>query len=124
VSVEANKTIARRFIEEVWNEGNLDRVDELMAPDAVSHDIDPTRTTDRAGVKAAIAAFRAAFPDLRLTIEDMFGEDDRVATRVTIRGTPTGEQVVQTWSGIGITRYRDGKIVEQWANTDSLAPDA
>jgi steroid delta-isomerase-like uncharacterized protein len=127
VSVETNKSVARRFIEEVWNEGKLDRIDELMAADVVSHDLVPGQTTDRNGVKAAIAAFRAAYPDLRLTIEDMFGEGDRVATRVTIRGTQTvdlpgqpAKGEVFTWAGIGITRYRDGQIVEQWANTDAL----
>jgi predicted ester cyclase len=67
-----------------------------------------------------------AFPDLHFTIEDMFAEGDKVATRWTIRGThrgefmglpPTGNQV--TWSGINITRVVEGKLVEDWVEQDT-----
>ena len=116
MSVETNIAAARRFIEDVWNAGNLALVDELMTSDASTHDADPGRTTDRNGYKAFIGGFRAAHPNARFVVEDCFGEGDRVATRVSIHeGEATG------WTGIGITRFQDGRITEQWANSDALS---
>jgi predicted ester cyclase len=125
VSIEANKAIARRFIEVVWNAGDLAVAEDLLAPALINHDPDG-RTTDRAGFLAFIRQTRAAMPDIRFTIDDMIAENDGVATRVTITAKPTGAAAAAapagqpvTWTGIGIIRVGDGKIVEQWANTDS-----
>lgn len=118
MSVEENKAVARRFIEEVWNQGNLALIDELMAPGLVHHEADPSRTIDREGFKGFVAALRAAVPDIRFSIEDMLGEGEKVATRVEARGTSGGRPVA--WSGIGIVRVVDGRIAEQWADTDVL----
>jgi predicted ester cyclase len=69
----------------------------------------------------------AAFPDIHFAVEDLIAEGDRVAARVTMRGThqgdlmgipPTGKQV--SWTGIEIDRIKDGKYVESWLNTDDL----
>ena len=116
MSIEANKAVARRFIEVVWNVGNLAMVDELMTPDAVTHDADPARTTDREGYKAFIGGFRAAHPNARFVVEDCFGEGDRVATRVSVH-----EGSATAWTGIGIARFQNGRIAEQWANSDALS---
>jgi len=126
VSVEENKAVARRFVEEVWNGGNLAVAEELLAPGLVDHG-PGGGTTDREGFLAYVREFRAAFPDLRFTIDDMLGEGDKVATRVSVRGTqaapfrgaaPTGEP--RAWTGIGIVRVADGRIVEQWADTSPV----
>jgi steroid delta-isomerase-like uncharacterized protein len=127
MTLEANKAIARRFIEDVWNGGDLAVAEELLAPALVNHDPDG-RTTDRAGFLAFIRQTRKAMPDIRFTIDDMIAEGDRVATRVTITAKPDGDGETSpptgqpvTWTGIGIIRVGDGKIVEQWSNTDSTA---
>jgi predicted SnoaL-like aldol condensation-catalyzing enzyme len=114
-SVEENKEVARRFIEEVWNNGRLDIAGELLAPTLVNHDWPPGQTSDRDQFMKFITEYRGRYPNISFTIEDMFGEADRVATRVTIRGVD-GE-----WTGIGIIRVQDGQIVEQWADTTRIA---
>ncbi len=81
----------------------------------------------REGIEQFYGALRAAFPDLRITIEDQVAEGDRVVTRWTARGThtgafqgipPTGKQGRMT--GIDIDRIADGKVVECWVNSDDL----
>jgi steroid delta-isomerase-like uncharacterized protein len=80
-----------------------------------------------AGLKPIIAGFRAAFPDLQVTVEDQIAEGDKVVTRYTMRGThqgafmglpPTGKHV--TVSGIQIERVVQGQIVEHWRKSDDL----
>jgi predicted SnoaL-like aldol condensation-catalyzing enzyme len=121
MSVEQNKAVARRFIEEVWNEGRLQVADELLAPDLINHQAGgPTKGRD--AFKQFVVEFRAANPGLRFTIEDMLGEGDRVATRVTIRDGASGQP--ESWTGIGIARMTDGQIVEQWADTNPFGSSA
>ena len=121
-----NKTLVRRSIEEVYNQGNLAVVDDLVASDFVIH-LPSEEIHGPAGAKQYVAALRAAFPDLRVTIEDQFAEGDRVATRWTARGThtgafqgipPTGKRGSMT--GIDIDRIADGRVVECWVNSDDL----
>ena len=125
MSVAANREIARRFIEEVWNGGNLAVAESLLDPALVNHDPDG-QTTDYPGVLAFIRKTQEALPDIRFTIDDMIAEDDKVATRVTIhatqRGTGAASSTAQpvAWSGIGIIRVEGGRIVEHWADTDSI----
>ena len=85
---ETNKAIARRSVDEIFNEGKLEVADELIAPEFVGYDPalpEPMRGPD--GVKQQAAGYRAAFSDMRLTIEDDIAEGDRVVTRWTARGT-------------------------------------
>jgi steroid delta-isomerase-like uncharacterized protein len=126
MSTEDNKAVIRRGIEEVWNQKNLAIVDEIAAPDYVSHS--PAMTTHGLEqYKQLIMMYFAAFPDLHLTIEDEIAEGDKVVTRVTARGThqgsfmgipPTGKHAVVT--GIVIDRFANGKTVEAWNNLDDL----
>jgi predicted SnoaL-like aldol condensation-catalyzing enzyme len=118
MSVELNKSVARRFIEEVWNQGQLGVADELLAPDLVTHQVTGEAMTGRDAFKRFIGEFRAASPDIRFAVEDMIGEGDKVATRVTIHATQAGQTVA--WTGIGIVRLAGGQIAEQWANTDPV----
>ena len=123
---DEGKALVRRMYEEVWNEGRLDVVDAICASDYVG--VGPYG--DELGpeaVKRGVAARRSAFPDIRVTIEDMIAEGDRVAARLTFEGThegsyqgiaATGKRV--RWSGIWMYRVAHGKFVERWHSYDML----
>jgi steroid delta-isomerase-like uncharacterized protein len=122
------KGIARRFLEEAFNSGNLAVVDELVAPEFVNHDAAlPEPATGIEATKASIKGYRDAFPDLRLTIEQQVAEGEYVTTRWSARGThqgdllgmaATGKQATVT--GITIDRIVNGRFVESWTNWDTL----
>jgi steroid delta-isomerase-like uncharacterized protein len=117
---EANKTAMRQFFQRVYNDGDVAFLDEITAPNFVSHDRgNPTQ--DRDGVKQIVAAIKAAFPDVQFTADDVLAEGDRVAARFTMKGTQkgdfmgvpaTGKAIVVT--GIDIVRFENGKAVEHW----------
>src|SRR3712207_6476967 len=81
MSAEQNKAVVRRFYEEAYNQKNLDIADELVAPNFVDHSVDPTRRGGPQGMKAHLNAYYRAFPDLRLTIEDVIASGDKVVLR-------------------------------------------
>jgi steroid delta-isomerase-like uncharacterized protein len=129
MSAEDNKVTMRRLYEEVINTGDHDRAEEFIAPDMYDHDpsLPENLRHGTEGFKYFFSMAREAFPDLQFTIEDMIAEGEKVVTRFTLRGTqegeflgmaPTGKRVEVT--GIDITRFSDGKMVEHWANTDDL----
>src|SRR5437773_12153103 len=122
------KGISRQMIEEVFNKGRLDVTAEIIAPEDVGHD--PALPQDVAGPdgeRELVSGYRAAFPDLTITIDDQIGEGDRVVTRWTARGTHsgdlwgiagTGKEVTVT--GTSVDRIRDGRIAESWSNWDTI----
>ena len=123
---EANKALARRSSEEVYNQGKLDVIDEVYAAD-YTWPIDNPMVLGSAEIKQHVAIVRAAFPDIHIAAEDMIAEGDKVVTRWTIVAThkgefmgipPTGKQV--TGTGILISRIADGKIAGDWENSDQL----
>lgn len=127
MATDANRTASRRFLDEVINGGNIGLIDELLAPGFVDHQAAPGVPPDREGVKVFMTMFRAAFPDLRYTLEDSVAEGDRVVVRVTARGTMKGEFAgmppsgkTATWEEVHITRYANGKAVEHWGILDQL----
>jgi steroid delta-isomerase-like uncharacterized protein len=127
MSTEANKNIVRRYVEEVQNEDNLMALEEIAAPGYVNHGAPRGVPPDREGIKQLTAMFRQAFPDGRMTIEDMLAEGDRVATRKTFRGTHRGELMGIPPTGkavairlMDISRLVDGKVVESWHVGDDL----
>jgi len=125
---ESNKNVVRRLIEEVWNKDNLSLVDELFAPNYEHHDAStPDFGRGPESEKKRATLYRTAFPDLRLTIEDIIAEGEAVMTRWSCRGThkgdlsgiaPTGKQF--TISGVSIARIAGGKMAEGWINWDAL----
>ena len=127
MSAEESKTIVRRFWG-VWEEGNIDLVDELLAPDYINHTpASPDQPTGPEGVKGVVAMFRSAIPDLRVVVEDMVAEGDKVAVRYTLEGThegelfgvpPTGQRL--SIKSISVERVSGGKIREHWRITDTL----
>ena len=125
MSADANKALVRRFVDEFWSAGNLDAVDELMAPDAVIHE--PVTGTP-ADLKPFASAIRAAFPDWHSTVEEMVAEGDRLVERWTGRGThqgefqgipPTGRRVEVP--GTVYYRILDSKIVEFRGQFDRMS---
>jgi steroid delta-isomerase-like uncharacterized protein len=120
----------RRVNDEVFSQGNLDLVDELLAPDYVLHDpgIPGGELRGTESFKEQwVSMFRTAFPDLQLSVEDQVAEGDKVVTRYTGRGThrgelmgipPTDNEVVV--SGIIISRVSGGRIEEEWNSFDAL----
>src|SRR5437763_347338 len=130
MSTEENKAIARRFIEQVWNERDMALVQELFAPDVVRHDSASPTQTEIHGLekmKQMISTVSRAFPDLYQTLDDQIAEGDKVVNRWTARGThqgaymgiaPTGKSI--TFTGITIFRIAEGKIVEQWVEQDMV----
>lgn len=129
MATEANKALARRIYDEVINGRNPDLLDELVSADFVEHESYPgLPATGPEAPKAALGMFLAAFPDLRMTPEDMIAEGDKVAVRLTMTGTHTGELMGipptnKSFSvqGIDILEIRDGKGTAHWGVTDMAA---
>jgi steroid delta-isomerase-like uncharacterized protein len=128
VSVEENKAVVRRWFEELFNAGNLEVADEIIAADHVNHDPTlPDIPSGPEGQKQVVNLYRGAFTNAHISVEDQLAEGDRVATRWTGSGThqgefmgvaPSGNQVTVT--GITINRVSGGKIAESWTNYDAL----
>jgi steroid delta-isomerase-like uncharacterized protein len=125
---EEIKALVRRQEEDLFSGGNLELADEIYAPDYVGHDpSNPEEVRGLQAAKQAAADYRRAFPDLRVTVEDLIAEGDKVAARLRVRGThlgdlngiaPTGRRV--DFTGIVISRVEGGRIAEDWANFDDL----
>ena len=128
--VEEVRANLRRIIDEVFNKGNLDVMDEAYATNFVRHNLPPF--PDIEGLQAfkqTVADFRSAFPDFQVTIDEMVVEGDTVALRFTFRGTHTGESPVMpvpptgkrvTMVGCLVGHRVGGKTVEEWEYPDSL----
>ncbi len=128
MSAEDNKATNRRFYEEVINQKQLAVVDEIADATYVNHSFPPGLPPGREGLKAFVGAFHAAFPDGHLSIDQMIAEGDTVATRLTFRGTqtgnflsipPTGKQVAVP--ALDMARFADGKLVEHWGGPDQMS---
>jgi len=118
------KAISARFIEEVFNRGNYEVIDNLVSEDFVAH-VGATRQ-DRDAFSAMIRSYRNGFSDYHCLINDQIAESDQVATRWTFSGTqdgplmgmpPSGKRVTVT--GVAIDRITDGKLVESWLEMDA-----
>ena len=127
MSTEENKAVLRRNCEEVFNKGDLAVADETIANNYVYRGSGGQEFKGPEGFKQMVTMFRTAFPDFHMTVEDMVAEGDKVAHRLTGRGThkgefmgiaPTGKQV--TVSAITISRFAGGKEVEALISIDML----
>ncbi len=120
---EANKSIVRRFVEEVVNRGNLGAVDQLLSPDYQDHDVLlPGSPGGLEGAKRLYALLHAAFPDLEVEILRLVAEADRVALHSRWQGTHRGEFAGLAPSGrrfafenLELLRLRRGLITEHWS---------
>jgi steroid delta-isomerase-like uncharacterized protein len=129
ITLERNKNLVRRWLVEVFTRADLDGADELFTSNYALHDPSfPHDVHGPEGIKRYVTAYRAAFPDLRVTVEDQLAEDDKVVTRWTLRGThsgeflglaPTGDEV--TVSGIEFDRIVGVRIDEAWVGYHPFA---
>jgi steroid delta-isomerase-like uncharacterized protein len=127
MSTEENKAAERRLTEEVWNKHNPGAVDEFVAPDVVEHNPILGVGPGREGFRQALEMLFSAFPDVKITLEDLIAEGDKVVERWTAHATQRGEFMgipatnkEVTVAGIDIYRYADGKRVETWREWDTL----
>lgn len=131
MSTESNKATVRRFYEEVFNQRNVDIIDELVSPKFKNNDPTPVASRDPESMKQFIHTFTTAFPDHHHQIEDLIAEGDRVVMRCTLTAThkgkfpgfletsPTGNSICQRQ--IHILRVQNHKIVEHWVVRDDMA---
>jgi steroid delta-isomerase-like uncharacterized protein len=129
MSADENIQLMRRWFQEVWNEGRIETVHELFAPDGVARGQRGAESEIRGPEEFVkfVREIRGAFPDIKVQVEDVFGAGDKVVLRwsgtMTHTGdalgiSPTGRTVRSR--GITIARFADGKVVEGWDNWDQL----
>jgi serine phosphatase RsbU (regulator of sigma subunit)/predicted ester cyclase len=128
VSANENRALVRRFFE-AFDEGNLEAIEEILAPGFVDHSPLPDQGPGREGYMRLLAEDRAALSDVRTTFEYQATDGDMVISRLTMRSThdrgammgvaPTGQERVST--GIVIHRISGGKIAEEWSESSGLA---
>lgn len=133
---QKNKAIIRRSIEEIFNQGHLALADELYAPNYIFHETNSPDLHGPEGLKQLVTIMRTAFPDMQTTIDNMIAEENQVVTHFRFTGThqgplygtnlsgdqlilsPTGKQI--TTESVLISRFADGKIIEDWEIYDAL----
>jgi steroid delta-isomerase-like uncharacterized protein len=123
---EENKDIVRRYVEGMWDKRDFATIDEYVSPEFDQHAA--TVQQGREGLRNFFRMMFGALPDVKFTLESIIAEDDKVATRWTIRGThqgpllgipATGKPVTTT--GMSLLQLRDGKIIANWNEVDLLA---
>ena len=123
-----NKAAVRRFFEDGWNNGDVVQIKAFLADEFVSHNSLNFTIQSSDDYCRGVVAYRAAFPDLITSVEDVIAEGDRVVVRGTDRGTHQGEFMGKAASGrlvtttwIEIFRMESGKAVEGWVESDTKA---
>jgi len=127
---EINKATSRRFVQQIFNDGELSRIRDFVASDAWNHELGekltrPGRSPER--YADFISLYRDAFPDLRVEIQDQVAENDRVVTSLRLKGTqknpllgvPSRGKSMEV-DGIRIDRFVGDKIAESWFQWDSV----
>jgi steroid delta-isomerase-like uncharacterized protein len=127
---QADDTLVHRWFEQVWNQGQEDAIDELLAEDAIAHGLSDQPDSEirgPAGFRPFFRKFHTAFPDMRINVEDVVVEGDKIAARCVVTATHTGPGVTSVptgrptrFTGMCIIRVKDGKISEAWNNFDFL----
>lgn len=126
--LQANKRIIERYFEEVWNQGRVDVLDELLSDDYQNHSPGlPDPKPGPEGLKPIILMMREGIPDLHYAIEDLVVATDRVAAYVRMTGTHTGSffGIAPTGKAIDVRQMqiewiRDGRICQHWRITEDL----
>ena len=128
MSVEQNKQIMRRMIEEIWNKGNLLVADELFAADHYSPSA-PDLPRGPESVKMLVTMFRSAMPDYHMIIDMILADDRKVVARFIQSGTHVGAPLMgmppsgrrAEWTEIGVLEIENGMIVRSWYEVDMLS---
>ncbi len=127
--LESNKELVRRLVERGFNHGDLDVVDDLVAPDVVTHNpLILDAPTGPESVRGGIAMIRSSFPDLHAEILDLMAEGDRVAVFLELSGTNEGNYrrggatgKAASFRAFFIWRVADGRLAENWGAADRFA---
>lgn len=126
MTIELNKQTVRDFVDEVLADGRVDNLDELVAPDFVSHTWGMTEA-GREQLRDTTPQMHRLLTDVMMTIDDLVAEGDRVVARLTSSATPKGEFMGVPAAGKRYTigefhlfRLRDGQLVEHWHQIDGL----
>jgi predicted ester cyclase len=112
-----HKELARRAIEEVCARGDFGKAPQFYSERFHDH-VNSLEYRGLEGVRESVELYRSVLPDLEITVEEQVVEDDRVASRWIARGTNRGRKV--ELRGITISRFEDGKIVEDWGYSDTV----
>lgn len=129
MSLEENKKLVSKYIDEIINTGNVDSISSFIAPDYTEVHDGKRYPIGIDGAKEHIIGIRKTYPDLKLSIDNQIAEGDWVATCITARGTHKGEWSgisatgkVLTYTGVNIDRIKDGKIIEHGGAANMLGP--
>ena len=122
MSVEKSKTIVRDFIDRVWNRGYVDEISNYISPDYEAVGLaSSVKILGIESVRKNVQELRTEYPDFTIQIDDMIAEDDKVASRLRLRGTPVHQQAT-TWERGALTnpelifhQIKDGKIIKAWS---------
>ena len=128
--LEENKQLVRRWFDEAWNKGRSEAIDEMFDENGIAHGLSNDPANPIIGpkdYKPFYNMFRQALPNMKIVIEDMIAEGDKVTARCSVRGKHEGEflgiaatQSPIEFTGITIVRIANGKIVEAWNNFDFM----
>ena len=127
MSDSKNKSIARQFIEEIFNQGKIDQAKNFVTTDLLYHGAEEIRGIEE--FKEWISEDRKAMPDMQVTILDNIEEQNKVALRWNLKATQEGEilglpathEKFET-NGVEILHFEGGKIKEAWTIYDGLKP--
>ncbi len=127
MSLEENRQLVRRY-QEIYNNNNLEALSEVLVDDLLTPRIMPGIPPGLQGARAAHRIMLLGFPDYHTVIEDLIAENDKVAARITMTGTHTGDfmgiaatGIQVEYSGMYIVRIKDGMIVEHWGEEDGVS---
>ena len=129
--IAKNKAAATKLFHAGWDRGDFAVLDEMIPSDALDHSTIPGKSPEKGAgsFKSIIGMFRAAIPDIKLTVHDEIAEGDKVCHRWTLKGTHTGTPLFGVpasgktleFSGTTIVRITNGKVMERWSNVDEMA---
>ena len=121
---EQNKILVQRFYDEILNGRSLAVADEILSPDYIDHS---AIAPGLANFKTYLGMITSVFPDIKVTVEDLFTDGNKAAVRLTIHGTQLGSfrgfpptSTEATWAGIDILHILNGVITERWSERDFL----
>jgi predicted ester cyclase len=129
MSNKKNKEIIRRYLEEVINTGNVDKIEDFISPDYVEVYEGKRYPLGIKGAREHIVGVRQTYPDLKVTVEQQIAEGEWIATSIVARGThlgvwmgikPTGQVI--TFTGVNIDRVVNRRIVEHGGASNMLEP--
>jgi steroid delta-isomerase-like uncharacterized protein len=126
MSKQANIAAQTKFGEAI-NSGNLEIMNDLVAPDAIENDPAPGQAKGAQGYIDFFTKLRAAFPDMKIAVETLVADEDNVAFAYTLTGThngdfngipATGKKIKAR--GMQISKFKDGQMVERWGSSDEI----